>query len=171
MSVELKYENSRLEVRHFETVEEALEEGSFRADEGTFLLTYSPSRCVLAKWDGDAPEEEVFEFRVFDKSHEIRWVREASSGGGRAVLLRESSGGSIPCLSLPGKYLLWGTVRRRNEQGATLFEHRTGEINVPVEGCARGDSIALSHVEYFKTDDYGNLTFFAERLTGLGRLT
>jgi hypothetical protein len=30
-----------------------------------------------------------------------------------------------------------------------------------------GSRVALSYTKYFKEDEYGNLSFFAERLTGL----
>jgi CRISPR-associated protein (TIGR03984 family) len=164
--ITLKFKNSGLEVKHFSTIEAAVEEASFGSEEETFLLAYSPSRCFLAKWDGNIPNEDIYEFRVFDRSHELRWVKDASSGVGKAVLLRESSDDSAPYFFMPGRYLLWGTVKYRDEQGAVLFEHRIGKIKVPVN-CAPGDSVALSYLEYFKTDDYGNLAFFTERLTGL----
>jgi CRISPR-associated protein (TIGR03984 family) len=168
------FQKTCLAVERFETAgkAEAIEKSSFEKEKETFLLTYSPFRCILSKWDGDVPGEEIYEFRLFDRSHELRWVKDASSGGGAAVLLRESSDQRDAYFSLPGQYILWGKVKKDGVKNgvATLFEYRVGEIDAPApaEGCKEGDSLALSYLEYFKIDDYKNLFFFAERLTGIG---
>jgi CRISPR-associated protein (TIGR03984 family) len=169
----LNFQESCLVVEHFETIgkTKAIEKASFEKEKEAFLLTYSPSRCILSRWDGNVPGEEIYEFRLFGQSRELRWVKDAPNDSGAAVFLREIPGHSTSFVSLPGRYLLWGKIKKDGVKNgvATLFEYRVGEINVPapVEGCKEGDNLALSYLEYFKTDDYGNLTFFAERLTGV----
>lgn len=67
--------------------------------------------------------------------------------------------------ALEGEYLLWGQGERRGET-VRLFEHRVGELPVPLE-VKKGERVFLTFTEYFKPDEYGNLAFLAERLTGL----
>jgi CRISPR-associated protein (TIGR03984 family) len=140
------------------------------------FLAYSPSRCAFAVWDGTAFEtldgvaiENVYEFRMFCDNIELRWVRERSGDTGAATIMREFADpgkGGKEYFSISGSYLLWGTVRESVQQNATLFDSRVGSIIVPVAGEARSRA-ALSYREYFRKGDYGNLFFFAERLTGL----
>ena len=67
--------------------------------------------------------------------------------------------------TLEGRYLLWGQGRKRGET-VRLFEHRVGELPVPAE-VKEDDRAFLTFLEYFRPDEYGNMTFLTERLTGL----
>jgi CRISPR-associated protein (TIGR03984 family) len=168
--ITLEFSNPQLEMKSFETLEKAIEATPFTENE-TFLLTYSPFECALTAWDRNIPKAEVYEFRLFDHKHELRCIKGAS-GVTSTVILREVPGeNSGPYFALSGQYLLWGKVISCENGVSTLFEHRVGKINVPVPvgGCRTGDCLALSYTEYFKTDDYGNLTFFTDRLTEVAK--
>jgi CRISPR-associated protein (TIGR03984 family) len=160
---------------------EVMEEKS-RGSAAVFLLAYSPTRCAFANWDSkdekivslDGKEiVDAYEIRAFGENFEIRWVKDASSGVWRATILQEEDGGEYSCL--PGKYILWGTVKSVFENTAVLYEPRVGNVIVPKPGFSEnikpGSHVALSFKEYFKPDcKYGNLVFAAERLTGLDAL-
>ncbi|MDR1875760.1 MAG: hypothetical protein LBQ90_12210 [Synergistaceae bacterium] len=144
-------------------------------------LVYSPSRCAFAVWnDGGfadlsgAAIENVYEFRMFGEDFELRWVRARSGDAGTGMIMRESSQGTgdggyfayFSYFSLPGHYLLWGTVATSKDGVATLFDPRIGKMTVPVS-AAVNSRIGISYKEYFSREEHGNLIFFAERLTGL----
>jgi len=135
----------------------------------------------------DEAIENIFELRCFCNTFELRWVREGSENKGRAVLLSESLSESPlqgleekkDILALDGRYLLWG--RGAEQQGAErqgaerqgtvrLCDHRIGELPVPLE-VKKEERVFLTFTEYFKPDEYGNLTFLVERLTGLQTAT
>ena len=146
-----------------------------------FVLAYTPDFCGFVDWrvaEGDEDGKflslnggkaigNLFELRCFCPAFELRWVREGSENKGRAALLSES-----PLLgaeekkdisAFDGHYLLWG--RGIERQGTIrLCDHRIGELPVPV-AVKRGERVLLNVVEYFVPDEYGNLTFLAERLT------
>ena len=147
-----------------------------------FILAYTPDFCGFVDWreaegDGDGKFlsldegktiENLFELRCFCPALELRWVREGIGEVGRAALLSESSlqgsGEKKDISALDGHYLLWG--RGTERRGAVrLCDHRIGELPVPVP-VEEGERVLLSIVEYFVPDQYGNLTFLAERLTG-----
>jgi CRISPR-associated protein (TIGR03984 family) len=138
--------------------------------------------------------ENIFEIRCFCENYELRWVRKGANETGTASILSESSQkqkagdfsqllntfsrkesadispeSSTECFSLSGQYLLWGEVTGCEKDVAALFEHRVGKIAIPDDGnkFEKGEHAILTYREYFKPDDYGNLTFFAERLTGI----
>ena len=148
-----------------------------------FVLAYTPDFCGFVDWRGDEGDgdgkflsldggkaiENIFELRCFCPALELRWVREGTGEVGRAALLSESSlqgsEGKKDILAFDGHYLLWG--RGTERRGAVrLCDHRIGELSVPVP-VKRGERVLLNVVEYFVPDEYGNLTFLAERLTGL----
>ncbi len=156
-----------------------------------FVLAYTPDFCGFVDWreaegdgdgkflsldkgkaDGGKVIENIFELRCFCPALELRWVREGAGEVGRAALLSESlqqlpkcEGKAEEAQALDGHYLLWG--RGTEHRGAVrLCDHRIGELPVPVP-VKRGERVLLSVVEYFVPDQYGNLTFLAERLTGL----
>ena len=147
-----------------------------------FVLAYTPDFCGFVDWredkgggdgkflslDGGKTIENLFELRCFCPTFELRWVREDSGNRGRAVRLSESplQGAEKKDISaLGGRYLLWG--RGVERQGAVrLCDHRIGELPVPA-AMQTGERVLLNVVEYFVPDEYGNLTFLAERLTGL----
>lgn len=148
-----------------------------------FVLAYTPDFCGFVDWredegggdgkflslDEGKTIENLFELRCFCPTFELRWVREGSREEGRAALLSESSmqgaEGKKDISALDGRYLLWG--RGVERQGAVrLCDHRIGELPVPA-AVRKGERVLLNVVEYFVPDEYGNLTFLAERLTGL----
>lgn len=160
-----------------------------------FVLAYTPDFCGFVDWreaegdedgkflslDGGKAIENIFELRCFCSALELRWVREGSENKGRAVLLSESLSESPlqgleekkdikkDILALDGRYQLWG--RGIERQGTVrLCDHRIGELPVPV-AVKRGERVLLNVVEYFVPDEYGNLTFLVERLTGLQTAT
>lgn len=163
---------------------EVVEKIEGRGREPLFVLAYTPEFCGFVDWRGGAfypiggekPVDDIFELRCFCNTFELRWVREGDTNQGRAILLYDSESGAD--LSLQnveceegdvhiegGQYLLWGRGTKR--QGMVrLFEHRIGELPVPI-GVKEKDRVFLTFVEYFKPDRYGNMTFLAERLTGL----
>ena len=146
-----------------------------------FVLAYTPDFCGFVVCGDDAfcslgeekPVENIFELRCFCKAYELRWAREGNTGKGRAVLLCDSESGlSLPgakcedgIQALEGEYLLWGQGEKRGER-VRLCDHRIGELPVPLDVKKKG-RVLLTFTEYFKPDEYGNLTFLAERLTGL----
>lgn len=148
-----------------------------------FVLAYTPDFCGFVDWrEGERDEDgkflsldegkaikNIFELRCFCPAFELRWVREGNGKEGRAVRLSESSlQGSEEkreTSALKGHYLLWG--RGIERQGSVrLCDHRIGELPVPA-ALQKGERVLLNVVEYFVPDEYGNLTFLAERLTGL----
>lgn len=152
-----------------------------------FVLVYTPDFCGFVDWkegekDGEGKFlsldegkaiENLFELRCFCPAFELRWVREGSGEVGRAVLLSKSSLQGTEekkdILALDGHYLLWGRGTERQE-AVRLCDHRIGELPIPA-AAQRGERVLLNVVEYFVPDEYGNLTFLAERLTGLQTAT
>ena len=157
-----------------------------------FVLAYTPDFCGFVDWreaegdedgkflpldkgkaDGGKAIENIFELRCFCPAFELRWVREGNTEKGKAVLLCDSESGlSLPgakcedgIQALEGEYLLWGQGEKRGER-VRLCDHRIGELPVPLDVKKKG-RVLLTFTEYFKPDEYGNLTFLAERLTGL----
>lgn len=163
------------------SVDDVLKKIKDLSQKPSFALAYTPDFCGFVVCGDDAfcslgeekPVENIFELRCFCKAYELRWAREGNTGKGRAVLLCDSESGlSLPgakcedgIQALEGEYLLWGQGERRGET-VRLFEHRVGELPVPLE-VKKGERVFLTFTEYFKPDEYGNLAFLAERLTGL----
>jgi CRISPR-associated protein (TIGR03984 family) len=181
------------------TAKEALKK-AFSAKNDIFTLIYTPKFCgfasyykeELASLSGGEKLGDVFEIRCFCKDYELRWVREAFSDTGTAIVLREKdenpswtdtlrgffsqphnseSKKEITCF-LPGQYLLWGKIAAFDQNSATLFDHRVGKIKIPIasdmqKNIKEGLHVILTYKEYFRRDSYGNLIFFAERLTGM----
>lgn len=165
------------------TADKVLEKIKERGREPLFMLAYTPEFCGFVDWrdgafypiGGEGPVDDIFELRCFCNAFELRWVREGDTSRGRASLLYDSE--SEADLSLQsveceegdvhierGQYLLWGRGTKR--QGMVrLFEHRIGELPVPIE-VKEKDRVFLTFVEYFRPDRYGNMAFLAERLTG-----
>ncbi|MDR1874239.1 MAG: hypothetical protein LBQ90_04395 [Synergistaceae bacterium] len=151
------------------TAQSALDCFDFKDDGSAIVLLYTPSCCRFGSLSEIVTVPNVFEWRCFSQTREVRWVRCGSSNEGIASLLEEvtSCDEGKQYESLQGQYLLWGKKGRGEN---VLFEHRMGELKVPCE-IQDGQRVYLEFREYFSEDDYGNLTFFAERLTGLKALS
>lgn len=158
------------------------------APENAYLLVYTATHCGFACWENgaiipmkaDSGVKDIFEVRAFCETYEIRWTRESDKDTGRAVLLSEKEPVRSPAtqtqslLALAGKYLLWGAVSKKMQENmscgtpcSALFEHRTGEMVIPLPHPQEGQKASLRFKEYFSSDQYGNLILQGERLTGL----
>lgn len=156
-----------------------------------YILAYTPGFCgfvtlkdgALVALDGPKRDKfrasDLFELRCFCDLFELRWAREGERG--RAVVLRDAERGApgqIEGLEMSrsegaffkrtGRYVLWGKGTRGG--GTRLFEHRVGELPVPIEVPDKG-RVQLGSIEYFREDGHGNKVWYAERLTGLSPLT
>lgn len=122
-----------------------------------------------------------FEARAFTPDTELRWLRPADAGVGRAVVLSEdrdlaSRFGQPEGLNVGGtldqRYLLWGTFNSSEAADGWIpvREGRIGTLHVPVdmvpvppEGGRRGRLWLLTR-EYIAGDDDGNARVVEERL-------
>ena len=170
------------------TAVSAIETLTENAPGNPYIIIYTPTHCGFAYWKngaiiplkGDSDVKDIFEVRAFCETYEIRWTRENDKDTGRAVLLSEkepvrfSATKTQSLLALAGKYLLWGAVSKKTQEDmsggipcSALFEHRTGEILIPLPHPQEGQKASLRFKEYFSPDQYGNLILQGERLTGL----
>lgn len=113
-----------------------------------------------------------YQMRLFNPSAELRW--EDRPGEGRMHWIREAGAAPDGWVEREPEYprLLWGTVTATLEAGwCTVFEHRVGELDVPVtepELLPLGSRLALYAVEYEIVDEHGNVSVVGERLTRIG---
>lgn len=145
-------------------------------------LLYGLRRCGFARVDGKSlvprdPIADIYEARVFGAAGELRWVATtADAQRGRAVFSSERGdaqpegwtrvGGPLGRLRCD-HYVLWGKARETRDGWTRLFEHRVGDLWVPIQ-LAVGDRARLSFTEYVGApDEHGNLVIAAERLGGL----
>ena len=134
-----------------------------------YILAYTPDFCgfVTLPDEGGGLGADVFELRCFCGAFELRWIWDG--GAGKAVILSEGplKGEYHPeplkMYKRAGHYVLWG-----KEDGGRLFEHRVGELPLP-HGfiIPKRGRVFLDFDEYFQEDEYGNLRWHSERLTGL----
>lgn len=162
-------------------------------DGGTALL-YSPSACLLARYQGgllQGPDggttnlDAVFEARVFNGDAELRWLR--TPGSSRTVVVREKEpvpggAGSEPAgnrISRPyhgtieQSYILWGEALASAAAGdwASLGTARVGTLHAPLpagQGLDLKGRMAIRSREYLFIDDkHGNATVGDERLLAM----
>ena len=154
-------------------------------------LLYSPTFCRFLKVnaDGDFTDsngaifnvQSVFEARIFNSDHELRWLNQ-KGGKGKAVLLSEQTisnfGNPIPEISaldvLKQEYLLWGQgVSDYGNGWSKLSEARIGTLDVPLGGVnnkkMRAKLIAKEYIGLCegKAGEYGNVAVLEERLIKL----
>ncbi len=153
------------------------------APENALLLVFTPVQCVFASWNGNQivhldsanPVSDIFEFYCFTAKWQLHWIENGSSGLGQAVLTAETPITSLPdgteetklenCLLLDGqKYLLWG---KKIPDSATLYDRRVGALPLPRTSAPDGTNAYLSYNEIFTADEYGNVSFVMQRLTGI----
>lgn len=130
------------------------------------------------------PVTDIFELRCFSENVSVLWTL---SGGscclGSSFTISEDNFKDIlrqldkpldlgtvengDIFSRNVEYLLWGKPDERGEYiKARLFEHRIGEIHIPVS--LSGDiRVKLISREYFYIGAYGNITWLTERLVDL----
>lgn len=164
-------------------------------DNGIALL-YSPHVCQLAKLakldiSGNLSNSQgenielnyqksyIFEARIFNENHELRWLNKCK-GEGDAVLiceetktdLTEFSLKHLPYLEkLKQKYLLWGekTKTQLSNGWLRLSTARIGSLDIPLGDSIRENQrVYLNTVEYLaEVDDFGNVSVIEERLVNL----
>lgn len=177
-------------------------------------LLYSPQHCYFAKVDDsgnlmipnpnpNSPNQEIeldldykkkciFEAKIFNKNHELRWLNDYE-GRGKAVLLFDSSlsnnleleknlslsleqdnqsSEKIKFLdTIIQQYLIWG--ERIHEQSlenwVTVSTARIGKLNIPLnQELHKNQRIYLKTKEYLaEIDDFGNVSVIEERLVNL----
>jgi CRISPR-associated protein (TIGR03984 family) len=151
-------------------------------------LIYSLKKCCFIKINGvniEQPPEEneekavdihsIFEARIFNENLELRWLNE-QHGKGKAVLLSDKE--LDLCLEIQPdaleilatqtqRYLLWGEATdnadNTNDGWNKLISSRIGFIYVPYVN----HRVYLQTREYFKEDNYGNVSVIEERLMSL----
>ena len=149
-------------------------------DNAILFLAYTPEFCgfvncgekTFTRLDGsEILSDSIFELRCFCDKFELRWVRDEQAG--RYIIISETElDGLTPegCFyKRSGSYILWGKGTRRGGS-IRLFEHRIGELPLPVEieeKLQAGQRVYLKFDEYFKLDEYGNMIWQLERLSGL----
>ncbi len=151
-------------------------------------LVFSPSWAGFASFDTSGkfafpPKasvilRDIFEVRIFNGKGEARWVRHGdASGKGSGVFLDEDVCPNNDSVGVAVKesYVLWGTVTQEQKHDDALwlrlFEHRTGDLFVPLMGerskKASGNVVVLETRVYFGVDPaekHGNLSVLGERL-------
>lgn len=158
-------------------------------------LVFSPSWAGFGRLENNgnlvlAPKarcavDEVFEVRLFDGAGEARWVCHGDlSGRGRGVFLDESpveecreNEFTATVEVIQETYVLWGSVVSEEEEKRAdwrrLFEHRTGEIYVPISPeRSSGNFVVLDTALYFgigapSKERHGNFQIIGERLVRL----
>ncbi|GAB4213098.1 MAG: hypothetical protein OHK0012_08580 [Synechococcales cyanobacterium] len=150
-------------------------------------LLYAPDACHLVQIsDGNLRDPsgspvdltKVFEAKIFNETHELRWLNQ-SRGSGRAVLLSEDPLGdvlqeSITDLTaievLPQKSLLWGKGIDSNQRSwGSIASARVGSLDIPIGGIRQNSYVYLHSREYLaEVDEYGNVAVVEERLIKLG---
>jgi len=151
-------------------------------------LLYAPDACYLVQFsDGKLREssgsavilDKVFEAKIFNETHELRWLNQ-NRGFGRAVLLSEdplgdtleTDVGNLDAIEvLPQKYLLWGKGVHSADasQWGSIASARVGSLDVPIDGIQQDSYVYLHSREYLReVDEYGNVVVAEERLIKLG---
>lgn len=161
-------------------------------------LLYSPTKCHVLRFNGDKLEDaygkafedlkKIFEARIFNQNHELRWLNRNSSVG-QAVLLSETEFSTAKPESfkkeeinyqecIPQEYLLWGEtvswddVHSRHtdfQKGwQRLTEARIDKIDIPLdEHIAPKQRVYLETCEYIAKRNFGNMVVIEERLVKL----
>ena len=126
------------------------------------------------------PLKSAFELRLFGKNYEARWERMNAEKGRLTICADSEANAETKGLKLNGWdapaeltvrhrdhcYLLWGeTTDQPHPDRTKLTSARICELWVPVEKAKR--RVVLTAREYFETQDFGNVVFIGERLTGL----
>ncbi len=151
----------------------------------SFAILYSPSSCHLARWkdgkfvcgNGQEPKS-VFEARIFNRTAELRWLKDGEKG--TAVILSEDEKvgfdekiSSETYETICQKYLIWGQSTGKYENDQTQFgTARIGSFYVPLQNIADKGYAQFTAVEYLKSydDQDGNVAVFEERLTGISEV-
>lgn len=161
-------------------------------------LFYSPTTCRLLRLvDGEFKDSDdktfnrfadVFEGRIFNKNHELRWLNR-DRGKGEVVLLSESKLAlntndwnvldEINCEPLDQKYLIWGQ-KTKNQPSQNnwqrLAEARIGKLDIPIDKeLEEQERVYLITREYItewidnnsNSKSYGNFSVIEERLIKL----
>lgn len=158
-------------------------------------LLYSSKQCQLTRVTlsgltdrNDAPVAlgGIFELRIVNETHELRWLNQ-SNNSGIAVVLTESPidsqskmsvGASSVVWSEPRiqeveanrdhRYIVWGEAKHEDHGWTSMTDARIGEIALPITGVAPKQRVEVRAVEYLAVaDDDGNTIVVEERLTGL----
>lgn len=148
----------------------------------SFAILYSPSNCHLALFKdkqfagekGRIDVSSAFEARIFNKTAELRWLKNGDMG--TAVILSEEEKigfeeniSTEKLEAISQKYLIWGQSTGKNQNGWTQFgTARIGSFYVPVPNIADKDYAQITAVEYLRTEkENGNIFVADERLTGI----
>ena len=125
------------------------------------------------------PLESAFELRLFGKNYEARWERMNAAKGRLTICadggaVAETKGLKLDGWDAPAKrtvrhrdhcYLLWGESTDQPHTDRTkLTSARIGELWAPAERGAK--RVVVTAREYFETQEFGNVVFIGERLTG-----
>ena len=111
---------------------------------------------------------------------ELRWLRDARTGGALAAVLLSDAplslgGGWVEITTKraavigtnPTAYLLWGKAVRSADGWTTLAEARVGAVPVPLADVPEGGRVVLRATEYLAADEFGAAYVLDERLTQL----
>ena len=135
--------------------------------------------CLAEKCDVGLPDgkpeswkDSVFEFRAWNGSSELRWVRRAGGGSLARVRWSRTVLHARPGDEQNARRLLWGTVVTTpegclSEGWSLLATARIGTYPVPVDGAGDGTRIALSVSELWEMDNHGNVGVIDEYVTAL----
>lgn len=151
-------------------------------------LIYSPQKCSFIKIKSGKIEQPpietpvdlklIFEARIFNQQVELRWLNERN-GEGKAVLLSEDKDAlnlgwnqleKLEAIAIQSQqYILWGQSKPNSEvtEWSQLFSNRIGSLYVPCPCSNVQNRVYLKTCEYFKADDYGNVSVVEERLIAL----
>ncbi|NJL99418.1 MAG: TIGR03984 family CRISPR-associated protein [Synechococcaceae cyanobacterium SM2_3_2] len=150
-------------------------------------LLYAPDACHLVQFsDGNLRDSsgspvdlaKVFEAKIFNETHELRWLNQ-NRGSGRAVILSEES--LVDVLEtkvenleaievLPQKYLLWGKGVDSVDasQWGSIASARVGSLAVPIGEIQQDSYVYLHSREYLaEVDEFGNVAVVEERMIKL----
>lgn len=148
----------------------------------SFAILYSPNKCFLALFkngqfygeNGAIDISNVFEARLFNKTAELRWLKDGDMG--TALILSEDeqikfdenvSSGKYQ--TIDQNYLVWGQSVGIFKNGWTEFgTARIESFYVPLPNIAAQEYAKFTAVEYLKAEEKnGNVFVMDERLTGI----
>ena len=126
-------------------------------DKEFYCLLYTP---VFAGFSSPDKFPDTFEMRCFNENFELRWTRETENA---VIITEHPEGENIGTFyKRSSRYVLWGTTREPN----ILFEHRTGEIKIPLKVQA-DKKVFLKFDEFFSPEPInGNMIWRFETLKG-----